>query len=41
MSRFSVLLFGPDRPGIVAAVSRVLADAGWNLEATSVTILRA
>jgi len=40
MHRFSVSLFGPDRPGIVAAVSRVLVDAGYNLEDTSVTILR-
>ena len=40
MHRFSVSLFGPDRPGIVAAVSRVLVDAGCALEDTSVTILR-
>ncbi|HEV3504009.1 MAG TPA: ACT domain-containing protein [Actinomycetes bacterium] len=33
-------MFGRDRPGIVAAVTRVLADAGCNLEDTSMTILR-
>jgi glycine cleavage system transcriptional repressor len=40
MSRFAVSVFGHDRPGIVAAVTRVLADAGCNLEDTSMTILR-
>ena len=40
MSRFAVSVFGRDRPGIVAAVTRVLADAGCNLEDTSMTILR-
>src|SRR4029453_1146790 len=40
MARFAVSVFGRDRPGIVAAVSRVLADAGCNLEDTSMTILR-
>jgi glycine cleavage system transcriptional repressor len=40
MRRFAVAVFGRDRPGIVAAVSRVLADAGCNLEDTSMTILR-
>src|SRR5215213_7915285 len=40
MTRFAVSVFGRDRPGIVAAVSRVLADAGCNLEDTSMTILR-
>ena len=40
MARFAVSLFGRDRPGIVAAVTRVLADAGCNLEDTSMTILR-
>jgi glycine cleavage system transcriptional repressor len=38
--RFAVSVFGRDRPGIVAAVTRVLADAGCNLEDTSMTILR-
>jgi glycine cleavage system transcriptional repressor len=37
MSRFAVSVFGRDRPGIVAAVTRVLADAGCNLEDTSMT----
>jgi glycine cleavage system transcriptional repressor len=40
MSRFSVMMFGPDRPGIVAAVARVLADVGCNLEESSVAILQ-
>jgi glycine cleavage system transcriptional repressor len=40
MGRFAVSVFGRDRPGIVAAVTRVLADAGCNLEDTSMTILR-
>jgi glycine cleavage system transcriptional repressor len=37
MARFAVSVFGRDRPGIVAAVTRV---AGCNLEVTSMTILR-
>jgi glycine cleavage system transcriptional repressor len=40
MARFALSVFGRDRPGIVAAVTRVLADAGCNLEDTSTTILR-
>ncbi len=40
MPRFAVSVFGVDRPGIVAAVTRVLADAGCNLEDSSMTILR-
>jgi predicted amino acid-binding ACT domain protein len=28
MARFAVSVFGRDRPGIVAAVTAVLADAG-------------
>jgi glycine cleavage system transcriptional repressor len=40
MPHFAVSVFGRDRPGIVAAVTRVLADAGCNLEDTSMTILR-
>ena len=40
MARFAVSVLGRDRPGIVAAVTRVLADAGCNLEDTSMTILR-
>ena len=39
MSRFAVSVFGRDRPGIIAAVTRVLAAAGCNLEDTSMTIL--
>jgi glycine cleavage system transcriptional repressor len=40
MSRLAISVFGLDRPGIVAAVTRVLADAGGNLEDSSMTILR-
>jgi hypothetical protein len=40
MARFAVSVFGRDRAGLVAAVSRVLADAGCNLKDTSMTILR-
>lgn len=40
MPRFAVTVFGLDRPGIVAAVARGLADAGCNLEDSSMTILR-
>jgi glycine cleavage system transcriptional repressor len=40
MMRFAVSVFGRDRPGIVAAVTRALANAGCNLEDTSMTILR-
>src|SRR5919201_2013462 len=40
MARFAVSVFGRDRPGIVAAVTRVLADDGCSLEDTSMTILR-
>lgn len=37
---FAVTAVGADRPGIVAAVTGVLVDAGCNLEDTSMTILR-
>jgi glycine cleavage system transcriptional repressor len=40
MPRFTLSVFGVDRPGIVAAVTRVLADAGCNLEDSAMTILR-
>ncbi len=40
MPRFAISVFGRDRPGIVAAVTRILAGAGCNLEDTSMTILR-
>jgi glycine cleavage system transcriptional repressor len=40
MSRFTLSVFGVDRPGIVAAVTRLLADAGCNLEDSAMTILR-
>jgi glycine cleavage system transcriptional repressor len=37
MSRFAVTLFGPDAPGIIAAVTRELARQGYNLEDCSST----
>src|SRR5437867_8341452 len=40
MDRFAVSVFGRDRPGIVAALTRVLFDAGGNLEDCAMTILR-
>ncbi len=40
MYRFAVSVFGRDRPGIVAALSRALFDAGCNLEDCTMTILR-
>ncbi|MGH2820300.1 MAG: glycine cleavage system protein R [Actinomycetota bacterium] len=36
----AVTVIGPDRPGIVAAVTRVLYERGCNLEDASSTILR-
>lgn len=39
MGRFTVAAVGTDRPGIVAAVSAALVDAGCNLEDSSMTIL--
>lgn len=40
MSHFAVTAVGADRPGIVAAVTRVFVDHGCNLEDSSMTILR-
>lgn len=37
---FAVTAVGADRPGIVAAVTGALVEAGCNLEDTSMTILR-
>ncbi len=39
MPLFAVLAVGADRPGIVAAVTGALAEAGANLDDTSMTIL--
>lgn len=39
MSRFAVSIVGPDRPGIVAAVTRVFAEHGCNLQDCSMTVL--
>ncbi len=40
MAHFAVTAVGADRPGIVAAVTRVFVDHGCNLEDSSMTILR-
>jgi glycine cleavage system transcriptional repressor len=40
MTTFAVTALGADRPGIVAAVTGVLVQAGCNLEDTSMSILR-
>lgn len=40
MSLLAISAVGADRPGIVAAVTRVLFEHGANLEDTSMTILR-
>ena len=39
MPLFAVLAVGTDRPGIVAAVTGALAEAGANLDDTSMSIL--
>lgn len=39
MTRYTVAAVGADRPGIVAAVTAALVDAGCNLEDSSMTIL--
>ena len=40
MAHFSLSAVGVDRPGIVAAVSGVLADHGCNLEDSTMSILQ-
>jgi glycine cleavage system transcriptional repressor len=40
MHHFAVAAIGRDRPGIVAAVTRVLLDHGVNVEDSQMTILR-
>jgi glycine cleavage system transcriptional repressor len=41
MNRFVIITAaGPDRPGIVAGITRVLYDTGCNIEDTSMTLLR-
>lgn len=41
MNRFVIITAaGPDRPGIVARISRVLYETGCNIEDTSMTLLR-
>jgi glycine cleavage system transcriptional repressor len=40
MAHFAVTAVGSDRPGIVAAVTKVLVDHDCNLEDTSMSILR-
>jgi glycine cleavage system transcriptional repressor len=39
MSHLSITAVGADRPGIVAAVSKVLVDHGCNIEDSAMTIL--
>jgi glycine cleavage system transcriptional repressor len=39
MGHFTVSVVGPDRPGIVAGISRVLYELGFNIEDSSSTIL--
>jgi glycine cleavage system transcriptional repressor len=41
MNRFAVFVVGPDRPGIIAAVSQVLFEQGCNLEDVNQTSLLA
>jgi glycine cleavage system transcriptional repressor len=41
MNRTAVFVLGPDRPGIIAAVSQVLFEQGCNLENVSQTSLQA
>jgi glycine cleavage system transcriptional repressor len=40
MEKRVIFVLGPDRPGIIAAVSRTLCDAGCNLEDVSHTTLQ-
>ncbi|HSW64134.1 MAG TPA: ACT domain-containing protein [Dissulfurispiraceae bacterium] len=41
MKKIAVFIMGPDRPGIIAAVSKTLFEYGCNLEDVSQTILQA
>lgn len=40
MKKFSISVLGQDRPGIIAAVTRVLFEQGFNIEDVSQTILQ-
>ncbi len=40
MSRVVVAAFGPDRPGMISAITGVLMGHGGNLEDTSMTVLQ-
>ena len=40
MKKFIISVLGCDRPGIIAAVSQVLYDQGYNIEEVSQTILQ-
>ena len=40
MSKTAVFVLGPDRPGIIAAVSQVLFEQGCNLEDVNQTSLQ-
>ncbi len=40
MTSLAITVLGQDRPGIIAQTAEVLADAGMNLEDSSMTLLR-
>ena len=40
MTQLAVAVLGPDRPGVIAALTRVLLADGGNLEDASMTLLR-
>ena len=40
MKKVVVFVLGPDRPGIIATISKVLFEQGCNLEDVSQTILQ-
>lgn len=40
MGAYAVTVVGPDGPGVIAAVTSVLAELGGNLEDSSMTLLR-
>jgi glycine cleavage system transcriptional repressor len=40
MTKIVLFVLGPDRPGIIASISRVLCEQGCNLEDVSQTILQ-
>ena len=40
MTYLAITVLGHDRPGIIAQTAEVLAEAGMNLEDSSMTLLR-